>query len=143
MRQRYTRRWREATSDFLSRPGNETCSYCPAPATLVDHRVAHKGDLALFWSESNWCPCCDACNRSKAAASEGGMGNARREWKGRRVLPGCDENGMPLDPLHPWNNAPEASAAEVAPNKPARTGPLRAARNSADGYWRKGGWNGA
>lgn len=45
---------------------------------MVDHRIAHKGDMALFWNRSNWQPYNRSCNSRKAAALEGGFGNPIR-----------------------------------------------------------------
>ncbi|WP_413771322.1 HNH endonuclease signature motif containing protein [Pseudomonas aeruginosa] len=34
-------------------------------ATEVDHIIAHRGDQALFWDESNWQPLCKPCHSAK------------------------------------------------------------------------------
>jgi 5-methylcytosine-specific restriction enzyme A len=44
------------------------------PAECIDHIVAHKGDMKLFWDENNWQPLCLRCNSKKAAKSEGRWG---------------------------------------------------------------------
>ena len=62
--------WRKARADFLE--AHPTCSHCGAPATVVDHVVAHKGDKALFWARSNWQPMCQPCHRTKTNQSDGG-----------------------------------------------------------------------
>jgi len=41
---------------------------------MVDHRIAHKGDMRLFWDRSNWQPMTRACNSRKAIRYEGGFG---------------------------------------------------------------------
>ncbi|MDE4173662.1 HNH endonuclease [Phaeobacter sp. PT47_59] len=39
---------------------------CGAPATVVDHIKAHRGDERLFWGRTNWQPLCASChNRHK------------------------------------------------------------------------------
>ena len=43
-------------------------------AECVDHIIAHKGDMQLFWDENNWQPLCLHCNSKKAAMSEGRWG---------------------------------------------------------------------
>lgn len=60
-------------------------------ATVVDHIVPHRGDVALFHDEANLASLCAAChNRHKQ----------RQEKSGRLV--GNDADGMPLDPGHHW-----------------------------------------
>jgi len=70
----YTSKWERESKAFLAQPGHERCVHCGAPATLVDHKQAHKGDMKLFWSRSNWQPSCGACNRRKAIREEGAFG---------------------------------------------------------------------
>lgn len=79
----YDSRWKKARVGFLAK--HPFCE-CPdhkgkldAPkADTVDHVIPHKGDPALFWDRSNWRPSTRACNSRKAAAEEGGFGNAPR-----------------------------------------------------------------
>lgn len=74
----YTRDWETASKAFLALPGNDRCACgCGRPADMVDHRIAHKGDMRLFWDRSNWRPMNRRCNSRKAAATEGGFGNPR------------------------------------------------------------------
>ncbi|MCS6490770.1 HNH endonuclease [Burkholderia thailandensis] len=58
------------------------------PATDVDHHDGNPGNNEL----ENLVPLCHACHSRKTAADHG-----------KRVRHGCDANGMPLDPHHPWN----------------------------------------
>jgi 5-methylcytosine-specific restriction protein A len=44
-------------------------------------------------------PLCHACHSRKTQAD-----------MGKRVTWGCDINGLPLDPAHPWNNEPGTRA---------------------------------
>lgn len=74
----YTREWQKASKAFLALPGHERCVTCGAPATVVDHRIAHKGNHFLFWDQSNWQPMCKPCNSRKAIQHEGGFGHAIR-----------------------------------------------------------------
>lgn len=48
------------------------------PATVTGHRVAHRGDYALFWDEQNHYPLCAPCNSFQAAKSEGAFGNTTK-----------------------------------------------------------------
>ncbi|UJX47173.1 HNH endonuclease [Xanthobacter sp. YC-JY1] len=70
----YTTKWQKESKAFLAIPGHERCVHCGGVATLVDHKVAHKGDMKLFWSRSNWQPSCGRCNRAKAVREEGAFG---------------------------------------------------------------------
>jgi 5-methylcytosine-specific restriction enzyme A len=62
-------------------------------ATVVDHVVPHKGDLELFWDQSNWQGVCKACHDSSKKLQEH-----------RGFSPAADVNGNPLDASHPWNS---------------------------------------
>jgi 5-methylcytosine-specific restriction enzyme A len=62
-------------------------------ATVVDHRIPHRGDRELFWDRSGWQSLCARCHDS----------HKQREEKTGRVW-GCDADGTPLDPKHPWNS---------------------------------------
>jgi 5-methylcytosine-specific restriction protein A len=82
-RRLYGSRWRKGSKTWLARPENQFCVGYPkgrhgerlVAAQVPDHIEAHKGDVALFWDESNWQPLCIPCNSRKAAAEEGGFGH--------------------------------------------------------------------
>lgn len=76
----YNHIWEKASRTFLSRPENKNCFYCGNPATLVDHSIAHKGDMKVFWDKSLWRASCGRCNRRKNIRYEGGFGNPIREY---------------------------------------------------------------
>lgn len=62
----YGERWRKARAGYL-----RVHPLCVAHlangrvvvATVLDHIVPHKGDMALFWDSSNWQPLCEWCHR--------------------------------------------------------------------------------
>ncbi len=58
----------------------------------VDHkiRIVERPDLRLNWN--NLQCLCQKCHAAKSAAERSG-----------RPVKGCDVNGVPLDPAHPWN----------------------------------------
>ncbi|NVO55099.1 HNH endonuclease [Rhodobacteraceae bacterium B1Z28] len=58
----YGSKWRKARDAFLKI--NDRCVWpgCGAKATLVDHIIAHRGDMRLFWDRSNWQPLCTSCH---------------------------------------------------------------------------------
>lgn len=61
-------------------------------ATVVDHITPHRGDPVLFWDEQNWQGLCVPHHNSTKQAEEK-----------RGHTTGCDVQGMPVDPNHPWN----------------------------------------
>lgn len=63
-------------------------------ATDVDHRDNNPSNNELV----NLVPLCHECHSRKTARD-----------MGHNVRMGCDVNGMPLDPGHPWNKALEAA----------------------------------
>lgn len=71
------RRWRNARAQFLA--NNPLCVRCKEKgiintATVVDHITPHKGNMALFWSVSNWQALCATCHNSKTVREDGGFG---------------------------------------------------------------------
>ena len=115
----YNYQWQKARDQFLRE--NPICVEHaklgrPVPAEVVDHIVAPKlkearesGDAKriaeanrLFWSRSNWQPMCKFCHDSV---------KQRAEKSGR--VPGCHDDGRPIDPSHPWNRP--ASTASFRP----------------------------
>lgn len=79
---------------------DKLCSMCleehtTKPAEHVDHITAikHGGDP---WAWSNLQSLCRECHTRKTSHVE-------VHKQGRVPIKGCDAQGMPLDPLHPWN----------------------------------------
>ena len=57
----YGAKWQAARVVYLAE--HPCCAMCAqrgvvAAATVVDHVVPHRGDMALFWRRSNWQPLC-------------------------------------------------------------------------------------
>ena len=57
----YTKRWAKARLRFLA--AHPLCHVCRDAgrvevATVVDHLIPHRGDVQLFWNESNWSAKC-------------------------------------------------------------------------------------
>lgn len=56
----YDRRWRAAREQYLRAHPLCECDECKAGelqvtiATVVDHKVPHRGDPTLFWDQKNW-----------------------------------------------------------------------------------------
>jgi 5-methylcytosine-specific restriction endonuclease McrA len=80
----YGYKWQQARAEYLRI--NPWCVYClrargiveedpvqqlaasvakgsmPTAATVVDHRIPHRGDMKLFWRRSNWQSLCAPCH---------------------------------------------------------------------------------
>lgn len=64
----YDNKWRKVRAVYLRR--YPLCVVCEKEgillmATQVDHIIPHKGDMKLFWSESNWQSLCSSCHSQK------------------------------------------------------------------------------
>jgi 5-methylcytosine-specific restriction protein A len=73
----YDYRWRKVRKWFLRE--NPLCVEClkekrAISATVVDHISPHKGDLSLFWDQSNWQALCKRCHDIKTVKEDGGWG---------------------------------------------------------------------
>lgn len=64
----YTSKWEKERAAYLA--AHPSCSRCPAPATVVHHKIAHKGDKRLFWSRSNWEAVCAPCHNGAIQSAE-------------------------------------------------------------------------
>lgn len=73
----YDSRWQRARRLYLAqRPLCATCETNGQTtlATVVDHIRPHKGDMRLFWDETNWQPLCKRHHDQKTATEDGGFG---------------------------------------------------------------------
>lgn len=61
-------------------------------AAVVNHKIPHKGDPALFFDLENTE---SVCKQDHDALIQ------REEKRGYDI--GCDVDGRPVDPVHPWN----------------------------------------
>lgn len=53
----YGYKWQQAREGFLR--AHPLCVYCErdgqaTAATVVDHKVPHRGDMKVFWDRTNW-----------------------------------------------------------------------------------------
>ncbi|MGC7561347.1 HNH endonuclease [Pasteurella sp. PK-2025] len=93
----YSRKaWKQLRLDHLAK--EPLCVFCMrdgklTPATVVDHIKAHKGDLNLFFDENNLQSLCKLHHDSSKQKAEINKINEI----------GCDKNGFPIDPNHPFN----------------------------------------
>lgn len=84
----------------------------PVPANTVDHVRPVRDGGPAFPDHDGLASYCAACHSAKTA--RGVEAGAVRSSKPRR---GCDANGNPLDPAHPWHaeNRSELTAKDRRP----------------------------
>lgn len=78
----YGARWQREREKYLRL--NPLCVFCRrdgrvVPATVVDHKTPHRGDMDLFWDCNNWQSMCGPCHsgekqRQENAEQRGGVG---------------------------------------------------------------------
>lgn len=64
----YGGKWqRERAKHLEQHPLCERCEKAGVVevATVVDHRIPHRGDQVLFWDRKNWGSLCDPCHNAK------------------------------------------------------------------------------
>lgn len=69
----YGVKWKKQRERFLL--DFPLCVICNKVARVVDHIIPHKGDMRLFWDQSNWQPMCFSCHNRKTAREDGGWKN--------------------------------------------------------------------
>lgn len=74
------------------------CAPRLVPATTVDHVVPISGGGPAFPGHDGLASYCTRCHSAKTA--RGSEAGAIRTTKPRR---GCNPDGSPLDPAHPWH----------------------------------------
>ena len=74
---------------------------CPRRATHVDHLDPVRTAPSRALDPLNVQALCHAHHSAKTAGADGGFGNPRGGGAPLRVK-GCDADGVPLDPRHPW-----------------------------------------
>lgn len=85
----YTTAWDKARAAFLA--DHPRCARCGAPATVVHHIKAHRGDPALMWNRGNWQAVCAPCHNGPCA---------HEDRHGYSNSLGAD--GLPADRRHPF-----------------------------------------
>ena len=85
------------------------CQYCPpgviTPATEVDH----KNNDPVDNSRENLVSCCKPCHSIKTMA----------DLYGRPARMGCDAEGNPINPAHPWNEKSRATDSPEPTGSPS------------------------
>ncbi len=78
----YGSKWQKAREAWLRAHPLCQCEDCDegrkrvTAASVVDHKVPHKGDMRLFWDRNNWQSMAKECHDRKTAREDGGYGNA-------------------------------------------------------------------
>ncbi|MEJ7685684.1 MAG: HNH endonuclease signature motif containing protein [Variovorax sp.] len=81
--------WQRARLAYLK--AHPLCVMCTAEgkvalANVVDHKIPHRGDQALFWDVSNWAALCSAHHNSdKQMAEKSGRTRTTFDTDGRVV----------------------------------------------------------
>lgn len=96
-----TARWQRLRAAQLAM--HPLCEGCEAmgrltPANTVDHRTPISEGGPVFPGHDGLASYCPGCHGAKTA--RGAEAGAVRSTKPRK---GCDANGNPLDPAHPWH----------------------------------------
>lgn len=87
-----TQRWLRVRKRQLAR--EPLCRECGQPATDVDH-ITPRSRGGAPYDPGNLQSLCASHHSIKTSAFD----TQGKDWTAR----GCDENGYPLDPTHPWN----------------------------------------
>lgn len=121
-----TTAWKKLRRAKLSR--NPFCAICELrgrriPANTVDHVVAIAKGGSPFPSFDGLQSMCAPCHGAKTAAVDraGGSGVA---------IKGCDANGRPIDPSHPFN-----AGGGSDHGKGVDRGPMGQSRNDLISHW--------
>ena len=93
----YGGRWQRERAAFLLL--NPLCVMCEShgkvtEATVVDHKIAHRGDQALFWDRGNWQALCKPCHDGD-----------KQQLERSGTVKGCTPGGLPLDGNHHWSKS--------------------------------------
>lgn len=97
------------------------CEGCRAmgsltPANTVDHRIAITEGGPAFPNHDGLASYCPGCHAAKTV--RGAEAGAVRTAKPRK---GCDANGNPLDPAHPWSGKSLRAEAPRTAYGPSRS----------------------
>lgn len=115
----YDHRWGNLSRRFLANHPVCATKGCGQGSAHADHIQPVKVAPYRRLDETNLQALCHAChNRITAAYERGSLAGA------------CDEDGLPLDPSHPWQQVGNAAATVVANIRP-KPSPFIAARIKA------------
>jgi 5-methylcytosine-specific restriction protein A len=91
----YGGRWQRERAAFLKL--HPLCVMCEemgevVEATVVDHKIPHRGDQELMWDQDNWQPLCKPHHDGD-----------KQQLERSGTVRGCSAEGVPLDPNHHWS----------------------------------------
>jgi len=89
--------WRKLRRNVLSEV--PLCEYCPPGVVTLATEVDHKNNDPADNSRENLASCCKPCHSIKTMA----------DLYGRPARMGCDAEGNPINPAHPWNEKSRAT----------------------------------
>lgn len=85
-------RYRQQRAAFLARPENQRCAlriarHCDGKANSIDHIIAPKGRMDLYYDVRNWRPSCTRCNAAREIQEGHGLDGSwhQRRSQGRRT----------------------------------------------------------
>jgi 5-methylcytosine-specific restriction endonuclease McrA len=65
----YDTAWEKARRGFLAK--HPFCEHCRQnAATIVHHKIPHRGDRLKFWNRANWQAVCQPCHDGPLQAAE-------------------------------------------------------------------------
>ena len=110
-----TSAWRKLRGAY--RRAHPLCARCHAKAEHIDHVIDIRTAPHLRLDWWNLQALCQACHNEKTAADEAG----------RSIRPhgGCDADGMPIDPRHPWAEGKAQSNQWLGLRDQARCGAMQ------------------
>jgi len=82
----YDWRWRQYSKQYRVENPLCVCDECkervvPLPSEVVDHIKPHKGNIKLFWDETNHQAMAKVCHDKKTVREDGGFGNKPKTIK--------------------------------------------------------------
>jgi len=83
----YDTRWQKARAGYLLKHPRCAMPGCDNPATVVDHRIPHRGDQKRFWDRANWQPLCDHCHAKRKQIQENRPLSVEAERRRNPFLP--------------------------------------------------------
>ncbi|HMF66053.1 MAG TPA: HNH endonuclease [Phyllobacterium sp.] len=111
----YDKRWQSLRAWYLRH--HPYCVVCGALATDVDHKVTVRVAPYRKYDQSNLQ---SFCHKHHSLVTQA--------FDNASIRGACDEDGLPLDPEHPWNQKDNQAAIDTANKVRARPDPGVAAR---------------